>query len=274
MKEIKNIKVNVNMFDDTKLKIIDTKPERDLINYIWFRMMTLAGKVNRDGELYLSKNLPHTIDTLSIEFNRSAEEVGIALNVLIDLEMIGFSNENVITVLNFSKHQNIKKKSNLNDKHEEKIQKDNENIDKDKDKKEEEIDKTGRLPEEIICNDKEEKIESAKDEISLNVKEKSQKSQIKDNPSIIAEKGVVKNNLKHEELKNDGLNDNQNIESLNEYIAKKNKKSRKSNRKKKVHDDIKCVDSYDDINEEFIGVYDGEMIPLEGEIIQKWVFDN
>lgn len=227
MKEIKNIKVNVNMFDDTKLKIIDTKPERDLINYIWFRMMTLAGKVNRDGELYLSKNLPHTIDTLSIEFNRSAEEVGIALNVLIDLEMIGFSNENVITVLNFSKHQNIKKKSNLNDKHEEKIQKDNENIDKDKDKKEEEIDKTGRLPEEIICNDKEEKIESAKDEISLN-----------------------------------------------EYIAKKNKKSRKSNRKKKVHDDIKCVDSYDDINEEFIGVYDGEMIPLEGEIIQKWVFDN
>ena len=33
MKSMKNVKISVNMFDDTKLKIIDTKPERDLIHY-------------------------------------------------------------------------------------------------------------------------------------------------------------------------------------------------------------------------------------------------
>lgn len=67
------------MYEDTKFKIIDTKPERDLIYYIWTRILTLAGKVNLEGELYLSKNIPYTIETLAREFNRSAEQVKLAL---------------------------------------------------------------------------------------------------------------------------------------------------------------------------------------------------
>ena len=31
------------------------KPERDLIHYIWTRFVTLAGKVNIEGNLYISK---------------------------------------------------------------------------------------------------------------------------------------------------------------------------------------------------------------------------
>jgi len=63
------------MYDDTKFKIIDTNPERDLINYILTRFVTLAGKVDLEGDLYLSKNIPYTVEALAIEFNRGTDQI-------------------------------------------------------------------------------------------------------------------------------------------------------------------------------------------------------
>ena len=37
MADRKCVKLKVNMYEDTKFKIIDRKPERDLIHYIWIR---------------------------------------------------------------------------------------------------------------------------------------------------------------------------------------------------------------------------------------------
>ncbi|BCZ48998.1 hypothetical protein psyc5s11_50650 [Clostridium gelidum] len=108
MKERKFVKLKVDMYEDTKFKIIDTMPKRDLINYIWTRLLTLAGKVNLAGELYLSKNIPYTVETLAIEFNRSAIEVELALRTFQDLEMVEFTADNVYKIKNFAKHQNIK----------------------------------------------------------------------------------------------------------------------------------------------------------------------
>ena len=50
--ERKIVKLRVDMYNDTKFKIIDTMEDRDLINYIWTRLLTLAGKVNL-MELYI-----------------------------------------------------------------------------------------------------------------------------------------------------------------------------------------------------------------------------
>ena len=104
------------MYDDTKFKIIDRKPERDLIHYVWTRFVILAGKVNLEGDLYLSKNIPYTIETLAIEFNRDMDQIELALNVLIELEMIELTEENIYRVKNFAKHQNIKIKEKNNSK--------------------------------------------------------------------------------------------------------------------------------------------------------------
>ena len=73
------------MLSDTKSKIIDTKSERDLIHYIWMALVLLAGKVNREGDLYLSKNIPYTVETFAIEFSRSVEEIQLAFDALIEL---------------------------------------------------------------------------------------------------------------------------------------------------------------------------------------------
>ncbi|MBE6072552.1 MAG: hypothetical protein E7208_11425 [Clostridium butyricum] len=118
MRERKNIKLRVDMNEDTKFKIIDRKPERDLIYCIWIKLLLLAGKVNKEGELHLSSSIPYTVETLAIELNRDAEQVKLALDVFLELEMIEVTKHNVYKVKNFAKHQNIKVKeqsSALND---------------------------------------------------------------------------------------------------------------------------------------------------------------
>lgn len=110
MRERKYIKFRVDMYDDTKFKIIDTKPERDLLHYIWSRVVILAGKVNLEGELYLSKTIPYSLETLAIEFNRDINQVKLAFNILMELEMLEFIEGKIYKVKNFAKHQNIKVK--------------------------------------------------------------------------------------------------------------------------------------------------------------------
>jgi len=108
MKERKFVKLRVDMYEDTKSKIIDTMDERDIIQYVWIRLISLAGKVNLEGELFLSRNIPYTMETLAIEFNRDIEQVKLAMKVLMDLEMIEFTEDKIYKVKNFAKHQNIK----------------------------------------------------------------------------------------------------------------------------------------------------------------------
>ncbi|AOR24979.1 phage replisome organizer N-terminal domain-containing protein [Clostridium taeniosporum] len=112
--ERKIVKLRVDMYNDTKFKIIDTMEDRDLIHYIWTRLLTLAGKVNLEGDLYLSKSIPYTVETLALEFNRSAKKVKLALKVFMDLEMVELIEGNVYRVRNFAKHQNIKSKKKDN----------------------------------------------------------------------------------------------------------------------------------------------------------------
>ena len=112
MRERKYVKFRVDMYADTKFKIIDMKPERDLIHYVWNRIVLLAGKVNLEGDLYFSKTIPYTIETLAIEFNRDATNVKSALELLRELEMIELSGGKVYRVKNFAKHQGIKVKEN------------------------------------------------------------------------------------------------------------------------------------------------------------------
>jgi hypothetical protein len=70
----------------------------------------LAGKINLEGELFLSKNMPYTIETLSIEFNRDPSQIKLALELFIELQMIELTETKVYKVKNFAKHQNIKVK--------------------------------------------------------------------------------------------------------------------------------------------------------------------
>lgn len=111
MRERKYIKIKVDMFEDTKFKIIDSREDRDTIHYIWTRILALCGKVNNeDGYLFISKNIPYTTEILALEFNRTVEQIETAINVFIELNMIARDKSiNAFKICNWAKHQGIKK---------------------------------------------------------------------------------------------------------------------------------------------------------------------
>ena len=107
MTEIKWIKVSTDIFDDEKMKLIDSLADRDIIFYVWIRLLVQAGKVNDNGLIYLTKDIKFTEEMLSTIFNRTIASVSNALEVLSRFNMIEIFDDNIIKIVNWEKHQNI-----------------------------------------------------------------------------------------------------------------------------------------------------------------------
>jgi len=105
MADVKWIKITTDIFDDDKIKLIDSLPDRDAILVIWFKLLTLAGKVNDDGQAYILKKIPTTAEILSTVFNRPINTIRLALNTFQDFDMVEI--EDHINIINWEKHQNI-----------------------------------------------------------------------------------------------------------------------------------------------------------------------
>lgn len=106
MAEIKWIKITTDIFDDEKIRIIEKMPEGDAILVIWLRLLTLAGKKNDSGMIYLTENIPYTPEILSDIFGRDSRIISLALNTFISFGMIAIEDD-IIRVLNWDKHQNV-----------------------------------------------------------------------------------------------------------------------------------------------------------------------
>jgi predicted phage replisome organizer len=105
--DIKWIKLAINMYDDEKMKLIDAMPERDTIHYIWIRILLLGGKLNANGEIFLSQGKPLTAKMLAILFSRPLQDIKLALKILSRFEMIEIGSNKVVQIVNWNKHQNI-----------------------------------------------------------------------------------------------------------------------------------------------------------------------
>ena len=107
MSEVKWIKITTNMFEDEKIDFIESLPEADAILIIWIKLLTLAGKCNAGGFIFLTEKIPYTPEMLSHTFRRPLNTVKLALKTLTELEMIEFSDEGFLKIANWEKHQNI-----------------------------------------------------------------------------------------------------------------------------------------------------------------------
>ena len=101
------IKIRTEMFNDEKIKLIETMPEADGILIIWIKILSLAGKINDGGLIYLSKTISYNEEMLSTLFNRKVSIIRLALETLSSFEMIEVFEGGKIAVLNWEKHQNI-----------------------------------------------------------------------------------------------------------------------------------------------------------------------
>ena len=106
MSEIKWIKITTDIFDDEKIRLIDALPDHDAILVIWFKILALAGKHNRNGLLMMSDKVHYTDEMLATIFQRPLNSVRMALGIFEQFGMIEII-DGVITLPNWEKHQNI-----------------------------------------------------------------------------------------------------------------------------------------------------------------------
>ena len=106
MSEIKWIKITTDIFDDEKICLIDALPDHDAILVIWFKILALAGKHNRNGLLMMSDKVHYTDEMLATIFRRPLNTVRMALGVFEQFGMVEII-DGIIALPNWEKHQNI-----------------------------------------------------------------------------------------------------------------------------------------------------------------------
>jgi predicted phage replisome organizer len=107
MPEVKWIKLSTQMFEDEKIRLIESLPEADTILIIWVKLLTQAGKTNATGYIYLNENIPFTDEMLATVFNRPIATVRLALKTFEQFGMIEILENNYIAICNWEKHQNL-----------------------------------------------------------------------------------------------------------------------------------------------------------------------
>ena len=108
MADVKWIKIVTNIFDDEKVKFIETMPNGDEIIVIWFKLLCLSGKSNSSGFLMITDKIAYTEEMLSSIFNRDIKVIQLALATFEKLEMIEII-DNKIYISNWEKYQSLDK---------------------------------------------------------------------------------------------------------------------------------------------------------------------
>ncbi len=106
MADVKWIKITTDLFDNRKIRQIENLPDGDGIIVIWVKMLCLAGNINDNGLLYITKEIPYTEEMLAQQFNRPLLLVKLALDAFVKFNMIEIIDD-IFHISNWEKYQNI-----------------------------------------------------------------------------------------------------------------------------------------------------------------------
>lgn len=104
--DIKWIKITTDMFDNRKIKHLRRLPEGNNIVLIWVMLLTMAGRCNANGMIFLTENIPYTTKMLADELDFEENTVQLALKALEQLGMIT-TNSDFFYITGWAEHQNI-----------------------------------------------------------------------------------------------------------------------------------------------------------------------
>ena len=107
MADVKWIKITTDMFDNRKIKHLRRLPDGDSIVLIWVMLLTLAGRCNSNGLIFLTENIPYTPKMLADELDFEEATVQLAIEALDRLEMIHTNSSGFLAVSGWEEHQNI-----------------------------------------------------------------------------------------------------------------------------------------------------------------------
>lgn len=106
--DVKWIKIVTDIFDDEKIRFIETLPEGDALALMWFKLLCLAGRNNRGGFLMMTERIAYTEEMLATVFRKDIKLVRLAIATFEQLEMVEVLDDKLF-VTNWEKHQSAEK---------------------------------------------------------------------------------------------------------------------------------------------------------------------
>jgi len=95
------------MFEDEKIRIIETLPKGHSILLVWVKLLILAGKKNLHGEIFINEDVPYTDEMLATIFSVKINTVRLSLQTFVRFRMIEILEDGTIVICNWSKYQNM-----------------------------------------------------------------------------------------------------------------------------------------------------------------------
>ena len=105
MSEIKWIRLDVDIFASRKIMFIRKLPEGNNIALIWIMLLTIAGRCNDGGRVWLTEDMPYTSKMLADELDFDVSIIDTALSYFHKLQMIE-TDGNFIKISGWEEHQN------------------------------------------------------------------------------------------------------------------------------------------------------------------------
>ena len=106
MSAVKWSKITTDMFDNRKIKHLRRLPDGNNIILIWVMLLTMAGRCNADGMIYLTEDIPYTSKMLADELDFEENTVQLALRAMEQLGMI-VSDNGFISIAGWKEYQNV-----------------------------------------------------------------------------------------------------------------------------------------------------------------------
>jgi len=100
------VKITTDIFENRKIKHLRRLPDGDRLALIWVMLLTVAGRSNMDGELYLTEGLPYTADMLADELGFEAETIDFALKTMAQLHMVE-GKKGIFRIVGWEEHQSV-----------------------------------------------------------------------------------------------------------------------------------------------------------------------
>lgn len=116
MADVKWIKLTTDMFDNRKIKHLRRLPDGNNIVLLWIMLLTIAGRCNAGGMIFLTENIPYDTKMLADELDFEENTVKLGIEALERLDMIVTDN-GYFTISGWEEYQNTDKLAEMQEKH-------------------------------------------------------------------------------------------------------------------------------------------------------------
>lgn len=105
MPDIKWVKLYIDIFENRKIKQIRALPRGNDIVFIWIMLLTIAGRCNADGLIFITEKISYTPESLAEELKFKPKDIERALSILEQYDMISKSGD-MICIPGWEEYQN------------------------------------------------------------------------------------------------------------------------------------------------------------------------